>query len=280
MRKLKGLLYFSFLVLMNVGCGQFKNSNSTKTNSKVSERYIVVFRENSISSFGVQKQSVEARAGVIQSLAAGIASSHGIEAPKHVYAYTIGGGAYDLSEGQAENLRSDPRVAYVEKDQVISIRNVQSNPEWGLDRLDQESLPLDKKFDYGDPGSPVNVYVIDTGIKFSHNEFGGRAKSGFDFVDNDSNAEDCEGHGSHVAGTIGGSTYGVAKSANLFAVRVLDCSGSGSFSGVIAGIDWVAKNHVKPAVANMSLGGGASQSIDDAVEAAVQAGVTFAVAAG
>src|SRR5207249_3090711 len=143
----------------------------------------------------------------------------------------------------------------------------------------QPTLPLDGTFSYQSTGAGVSAYIIDTGIRFDRTEFGGRAVSGYDAVDGGT-ADDCNGHGTHVAGTIGGSTYGVAKGVSLVAVRVLDCSGSGSTSNVIAGVNWVAQNAIKPAVANLSLGGGASQALDDAITGAVNAGIVFIVAAG
>jgi subtilisin family serine protease len=175
------------------------------------------------------------------------------------------------------SLRSDPNVQFVEQAQVYSTQ-VQNNATWGLDRIDQRALPLDKTYSYTNTGAGVKAYIIDTGIRLSHNEFGGRATWGANFAGGKN--DDCNGHGTHVAGTVGGSTYGVAKGVSLIAVKVLGCSGSGTTTGVINGINWVAANRVIPAVANMSLGGGASNAIDQAVNNAVGSGVTFAVAAG
>jgi subtilisin family serine protease len=157
----------------------------------------------------------------------------------------------------------------------------QTGATWGIDRSDQRSLPLSTTFTYTRTGAGVKAYIIDTGIRFSHNQFGGRATSGYDAVDGGT-ADDCNGHGTHVAGTTGGSTYGVAKGVSLVAVRVLNCSGSGTTSGVIAGVNWVTGNHPAgaPAVANMSLGGGASSSLDTAVRNSIADGVSYAVAAG
>jgi subtilisin family serine protease len=157
----------------------------------------------------------------------------------------------------------------------------QTGATWGLDRVDQRNRPLSGSFTYFNTGAGVTAYVIDTGIRFAHSQFGGRAVTGFDAVDGGS-ADDCNGHGTHVAGTIGGSTYGIAKGVRLVGVRVLSCSGSGTTSGVIAGIDWVTGNHAAgaPAVANMSLGGGASTALDNAVRNSIADGVSYAVAAG
>ncbi|NUT52183.1 MAG: S8 family peptidase [Saccharothrix sp.] len=194
---------------------------------------------------------------------------------------SFGGFNVKLTEKQAKRLAADPSVEYVEQDQVIHTQATQTNPpSWGLDRVDQRNLPLNSSYSYTTTGSGANVYVVDTGVRISHSTFGGRAVNGYDAVDNDNVAQDGNGHGTHVAGTIAGSQYGVAKNARIVGVRVLNNSGSGTLAGVVAGIDWVARNHQKPAVANLSLGGGANSSIDDAVRRAIAAGVTFAVAAG
>ncbi|SDD47546.1 S8 family peptidase [Actinokineospora iranica] len=209
-----------------------------------------------------------------------LAAKHG-GTIKQRYSAVARGYAAAMSERQAKRLAADPAVAYVEADQTVRLTADQANPpSWGLDRIDQRDLPLDSKYSYASTASNVNAYVIDTGINFGHTEFGGRAVSGIDTVDNDSDATDCQGHGTHVSGTIGGSTYGVAKGVKLIGVRVLNCQGSGSTSGVIAGVDWVTANHAKPAVANMSLGGPVSTALDQAVRRAITAGVTFAVASG
>lgn len=196
------------------------------------------------------------------------------------YAYALNGFSAQMSEAEALKLSSDPRVKFVEEDSIMSATVTQSNPPWGLDRIGQRDLPLNQSYSYTSTGSGVNVYIIDTGIRRTHTQFGGRAFVGFDSVGDGQNTNDCNGHGTHVSGTVGGSTFGVAKAVRLFAVRVLNCSGSGSNAGVIAGVDWVTANHASPAVANMSLGGGASTALDTAVNNSINSGVTYAVAAG
>ena len=198
-----------------------------------------------------------------------------------VYDHALNGYAAQLTQSQRGQVASDPDVAYVERDGVITIDTTQTNPPWGLDRIDQRGLPLNGTFVYTNTGAGVTAYVIDTGIRFSHSQFGSRATSGFDAIDGGT-ADDCNGHGTHVAGTVGGSTYGVAKSVSLVAVRVLNCSGSGSYSQVIAGVDWVTGNHGagQAAVANMSLGGSRSSSLDTAVRNSIADGVSYAIAAG
>jgi subtilisin family serine protease len=205
------------------------------------------------------------------------ANGGGVE---HVFQYALKGFSVDLNEKQAARLAEDPRVAYIEPDQSIEAFATQSPATWGLDRIDQRDLPLSSSYTYNQTGQGVNAYVIDTGIRAAHQEFAGRIGNGFTAVNDGQGTNDCNGHGTHVAGTTGGSTYGVAKQVTLHAVRVLGCNGSGSTTGVIAGVDWVTQNHIKPAVANMSLGGGASAALDQAVANSIAAGVSYAIAAG
>ncbi|WP_405900533.1 S8 family peptidase [Streptomyces sp. NBC_00727] len=202
---------------------------------------------------------------------------------KRNYSSAINGfSASGLSETEAKRLAADPAVSKVVQNKKFHIDATQDNPpSWGLDRIDQTGTAGDNAYTYPDSaGEGVTAYVIDTGVRTTHEEFGGRASSGFDAVDNDDSADDGNGHGTHVAGTIAGSTYGVAKKAKVVAVRVLDDSGSGTTEQVVAGIDWVTENHQGPSVANMSLGGGADEALDAAVQKAIASGVTFAVAAG
>jgi len=200
----------------------------------------------------------------------------------HTYSAALRGFAATMSENEAKRLAADPAVAYVEQNRTFSISETQSPvPSWGLDRIDQRDLPLNNSYTYPNTASNVTAYIIDTGIRFSHTTFGGRAVSGFDAIDGGS-ADDCHGHGTHVAGTVGGSQYGVAKAVRLVGVRVLNCQGSGTTAQVVAGIDWVTGNHQAgaPAVANMSLGGGADTAIDNAVRNSIADGVSYAIAAG
>ncbi|WGY03392.1 S8 family peptidase [Nocardioides sp. QY071] len=201
----------------------------------------------------------------------------------HVYEHALNGFAATLTDALVSLLRGDNRVLSVEMDRTVRASDTQSPaPSWGQDRVDQRNLPLDNAYSWTSSGSGVDAYVVDTGIQLDHPDLGGRAVSGTDTVDGDADASDCNGHGTHVAGTIGGTSKGLAKQARLVAVRVLDCGGSGATSGVIAGLDWVVANHQpgRPAVANMSLGGGASTALDSAVKRVVADGVTMAVAAG
>jgi serine protease len=211
--------------------------------------------------------------------AARVASDHGV-APDFLYAHALNGFAGEIADGARNGLMSDSRVLRLEPDRVVRTFGVQQNATWGLDRTDQRQLPLDGLYHYGQTGAGVNAYIIDTGIRLDHVDFTGRLIGGFDAITSGGNANDCNGHGTHVAGTTGGTTWGIAKGVKLSPIRVLDCQGSGSVSGVVAGVDWVTANHRKPAVANMSLGGGASTALDDAVRASIAAGVTYAVAAG
>ncbi|MER7695046.1 MULTISPECIES: S8 family serine peptidase [unclassified Streptomyces] len=201
---------------------------------------------------------------------------------ERTYRSALNGYAVELSAAQARKFAADPAVASVSQNRTFTVSATQNNPpSWGLDRIDQKNLPLDQRYTYPDSaGQGVTAYVIDTGVRISHSDFGGRAFNGYDAVDNDNVAQDGHGHGTHVAGTVAGTAYGVAKKAKIVGVRVLDNNGSGTTAGVVAGIDWVTANAVKPAVANMSLGGGADSVLDAAVRRSIASGVTYAVAAG
>jgi subtilisin family serine protease len=210
--------------------------------------------------------------------AASVASAKGI-AVRHVYTSAVNGFAATLSDAQLRALQRDPSVASIEHNQVVNLATTQSpTPSWGIDRIDQRTLPLSNSYTFTASGAGVTAYIIDTGINPTHPDFGGRAAVAFDATGG--NGIDCNGHGTHVAGTIGSTTYGVAKNVALRGVRVLDCTGSGTFADVIEGVDWVAANSPGPAVANLSLGGGKSTAVNNAVANLSNSGVLVAVAAG
>jgi subtilisin family serine protease len=188
-----------------------------------------------------------------------------------------------VKHSEAGRIRNNPKVLFVELDQPMYALDTQSpSPSWGLDRIDQRTLPLNSTFTASAKGSGVNAYIVDTGISSTHIDFTGRMSTGFSSITDGNGTNDCNGHGTHVAGTTAGTTYGIAKSATLIPVRVLDCIGSGTTSGVIAGLDWIVGHHTAgtPAVANMSLGGGVSAALDAAVQNVINDGVVMAVAAG
>ena len=229
-----------------------------------------------IVRFADDESNVEGRASLL-------ASKHGGKVGR-LYRSALKGMVVQLSDADATALASEPGVLSVEQDQIVSINTTQSGATWGIDRIDQRTLPLSGTYVYNADGTGVTAYIIDTGINLTHSEYSGRAFKGIDEVTVGGTAVDCNGHGSHVSGTVGGTTYGVAKNVKLVAVRVLDCNGSGTNSGVIAGIDWVTSqknaNPSVPSTANMSLGGGLSATLNQAVANSVAAGVVYAVAAG
>jgi subtilisin family serine protease len=200
----------------------------------------------------------------------------------HLYQRAIKGFSVRMPEAQAAKLANDPQVAFVEEDGVVSLGATQTNATWGLDRIDQRDLPLNATYNFNTTGAGVTAYIIDTGIRATHVDLAGRVISGFTAINDGLGTDDGNGHGTHVSGTVGGTTWGVAKNVTLVAVRVLDSSGNGTNSGVIAGVDFVTSNHQagQPAVANMSLGGGISSALDTAITNSINDGVTYAVAAG
>ncbi|MFB7784332.1 S8 family peptidase [Streptomyces vinaceus] len=236
----------------------------------VAESYIVTLKDSAARSTADSGKAVARRYGATIG---------------RTYSAALNGYSVKVSEAQARKLAADPAVKSVVQNRTFTVDGAQgtqpSPPSWGLDRIDQHPLPLDNSYTYPDKaGEGVTAYIIDTGVRISHTEFGGRASYGFDAIDNDNTAQDGHGHGTHVAGTVAGNSYGVAKKAKIVGVRVLDNNGSGTTEQVVAGIDWVTQHAVKPAVANMSLGGGADSALDTAVRNSIASGITYGVAAG
>ncbi len=227
----------------------------------------------------VLKQSVDTQA--VQAASSRLRARYG-GTVEHVYQSALQGFAISAPESAARRLAADPAVAYVEQNHTVSVQasGVQLNPpSWGLDRIDQRNLPLDRRFAYRGTGARWHAYVIDTGIRASHTDFTGRVLAGHDVLD-PLPADDCNGHGTALAGVIGGKLHGVSKEVRLVPVRVLSCAGSGTFAQVIAGIDWVTRNAVRPAVALLALGGGPNTTLDTAVTNSHNSGVAYVVTSG
>lgn len=275
---MRKIVFAALAVALTAGAFGFATRSSEGQERKIKPskapiagRYIVVFEEASAGGLG--------DFSFADALAAEMSNLYGGKVDR-VFKHALNGFSVEMSADDAAKMSADPRVAFIEEDSEMSVNAVQSPVTWGLDRIDQRNMPLSNSYTYNFDGSGVNAYIIDTGVRFTHGEFTGRTGQSFDAIGDGQNGNDCNGHGTHVAATTGGSTYGVAKGVTIHRVRVLNCSGSGTNSGVIAGVDWVTANHVKPAVANMSLGGGASSALDTAVNNSINSGVTYALAAG
>ena len=250
-------------------------SELRRVGKPVEGQYIVVLKDDQVSFAA----NIASRRPDVSSLAVDMASRFGLQV-NMAYSHVLPGFVVRASEKQIAELLTDARVAYVEQDGYVSTSAVQTGATWGIDRVDQRNLPLSGSYEYLTTASNVHTYIVDTGVLSTHVQFSGRMGNGYTAISDGRGTEDCNGHGTHVAGTVAGTTHGIAKGAIVHPVRVLGCNGSGTNSGVIAGMDWVAANHIKPAVANMSLGGGASTATDDAVTRMHNAGVTVVVAAG
>ncbi|WP_208002213.1 S8 family peptidase [Luteimonas yindakuii] len=249
-------------------------------------QYIVVFHEDGVRTRladaregGIDATAKAARVAEVENMVVEIAARHPVTVDA-VYSHALQGMAVRADRRVIEKLLHDPRVAYIEEDGYVTLSATQNNATWGLDRVDQRDRPLNGTYVYTPTASNVRAYVIDSGIRTGHTQFGSRLLSGYSAISDGRGTNDCNGHGTHVAGTIGGSTWGVAKQVRLVPVRVFGCTGGSTNSTIIAGIDWVRANRVLPAVANMSLGGGASTATDNATNNLINSGVTVVVAAG
>ena len=267
---------FGVVLLVVAASGVVEAGPIRKHPRPIPGSYIVVLRQDVARS---PKDSISRLPSVAELATEMVELSH-LGKRRFIYEHSLHGFAVAATPFEAEQLANDSRVAFVEEDGVMEASAAQTNATWGLDRVDQRTLQLNKTYQYNQTGSGVHAYVIDTGLRATHVEFKGRIGNGFSAVSDGQGTNDCNGHGTHVAGTIGGSTYGIAKAVTLHAVRVLGCTGTGTSSGVIAGVEWVTANRVRPAVANMSLGGGISNALDLAVVNSIAAGVTYAIAAG
>ena len=249
-----------------------KGGKFRRTENKIKDQYIVVLNDDLLG------QAVEAAAHEMSGTHRGQI--------EHVYKYSINGFSVHLPEHAAIALSNDPRVQWVEEDgkahaMQFTIESTQNNPGWGLDRIDQRTLPLSNTYKYNYTGTGVNVYVFDTAIQVTDPEFGGRASCVYGYTPAGPCGLTCIPHGTEVAAIIGSSTYGVAKNASIYSLNVLDCRGEGTFSNITAAVDWVSANRVLPAVANMSLGGPANDSLDAAVRnSIINRGVQYVAAAG
>lgn len=260
-------------VLMAFG-GTVSAAELRKAGKPIKGQYIVVLKADAKAPIGTAKAAEAAMDKIV-----GLAAKHQLDVGL-TFAYAVQGFTVRANEKQIEKLLWDDAVDYVEEDGMSYLDATQSNATWGLDRVDQRDRPLNGTYVYDYTASNVRAYIIDSGIRSSHGQFSGRVLGGYSAINDGRGTSDCNGHGTHVAGTVGGSTHGVAKSVRLVPVRVFGCTGGSSNSTIIAGIDWVAQNRVLPAVANMSLGGGASSTIDSATNNLINRGVVVVVAAG
>ncbi|GAB4185160.1 MAG: S8 family peptidase [Wenzhouxiangellaceae bacterium] len=250
-----------------------------KSAQRITNEYLVVLKQDIVSEAMSRGLAADSGAAV-QYHAQELSSRYGGEI-QHVYSHALTGFALkDIDKYLLEQLAEDPAVAYIQASQRFRAQVTQPTSLWGLDRIDQRNLPLSLAYTYEQDGTGVNAYVLDTGIRRSHSSFSGRVSAGFSAISDGRGSNDCAGHGTHVAATLGSNTYGVAKNVSLHPVRVLDCYGNGTTSTILAGIDWVAANHSKPAVANLSLGGPADSVIDQAITNLISMGVVVVVAAG
>ncbi|MEV7562847.1 S8 family serine peptidase [Streptomyces sp. NPDC089795] len=244
-------------------------------------RYLVVFKEEpaSVPRGSAADSEHLVAAATTAAKAAGTARTHG-GTVRTVFSTALRGYASEMTAAQARRVAADPAVAYVQQDGLHAVSSTQTDPPWGLDRIDQRGLPLDRKYTVARTAANVTVYLVDSGLRTTHSQFQGRATIGVDEVGDGRNGADCTGHGTHVAGTVGGKDFGVAKGVKLVAVRVTDCRDRAATSAIIAAADWITAHAVKPAVVNMSINGGANTAEDDAIKRSIASGVTWVVSSG
>ncbi len=266
------------LALLTFGIGAFmlpraisgQRNKLIKTSKPIPNRYIVVLDDSVIETAELE---VEARGQYLSNLYGG--------SVRQVYSSAFKGFVAEMTPEQAETMNLDSSVRSIEEDGIISVSSEQTNAPWHLDRVDQRAMPMDTTYGYASMGTGVNVYVLDTGIRYTHVDFGGRADAVYDNINDGQNGNDCNGHGTHVAGIAGSATYGVAKNAMLHSVRVIPCNGYGQISNLLAGVDWVTANRVNPAVANISItAGGSSPALEIGITNSIASGVTYTIAAG
>ena len=276
MKKICLLAIIALIALASVTIIPDKTSGQRRrilrTGNSLPNRYIVMLNEKLMSTDAVEPE--------VQAMGQYLTNVYGGQVG-FVYSSALKGFSIEMTPDQADKMNMDPAVLSIEEDQIVTASSTETNAPWHLDRVDQRSLPMDTMYNYTSMGTGVNIYIIDSGIRFTHTDFGGRADLGYDVIGDGQNGNDCFGHGTHVAGLAGSATYGVAKNSRLHSVRVLNCTGSGSISVTMAGIDWVTAHHVSPAVANLSLTlSGISSAMDTAVTNSVASGVTYSIAAG
>lgn len=276
MKKL-GLLCFAillsvFALSLNPSKTAGKSNKFKKSERAISNRYIIVLNDDEDSQTNELSQA--------ETFEYELNNFYGGKIDKQ-FTHALRGYSVEMPAREALRLSQDKRIKYVEEDAEVFASSLQPGVTWGIDRIDQRSIPLDTNYNFNQTGEGVHAYIIDTGIRITHEDFGGRASADFDAFDDGQNGIDCNGHGTHVAGTVGSATFGVAKNVRLHAVRVLNCSASGSISSIVSGIDWVTRNHISPAVANISIGAsGISGTLDTAVTNSIASGVTYVIAAG
>jgi subtilisin family serine protease len=286
LKSIQRIFKFLSLILIVAACAKDEGLVSRKKNFTISEDQLApVYKANNVPADLQDSYIVVFKDDVAESEIDGESErmcGNSSAKKERTFKHAVKGFSGRLTAAAIEEFRRNPKVKYIEQNQVVSLVATQNNATWGLDRIDQANLPLSTNYTYNTTGSTITAYIFDTGVRSDHVEFGGRVTGGFSAIAAEPTPEDGNGHGTHVAGTVGGSTYGVAKAVKIIPVKVLSATGSGTNAGVIAGLDWAVLNHEAgvPSVGNMSLGGGVSTALDDAVRRCITDGIVMAVAAG